>query len=74
MPLGYQKPVEFYVPKYEIDSVRMVKQPDMRSTVYWNPKINVQTGAGTTVSFYTADPSTTYTYIIEGIGDSYNFV
>ncbi|MCK3684147.1 TonB-dependent receptor plug domain-containing protein [Maribellus sp. YY47] len=69
MPLGYQKPVEFYVPKYEVDSIRMLRQPDMRTTVYWNPKINVQTGEGTTVSFYTADPATTYTYIIEGVGE-----
>lgn len=66
MPLGYQNPVEFYVPKYEVDSVRILKQPDMRSTVYWNPDIRVQSNENTTISFYAADPSTTYTYIIEG--------
>lgn len=69
MPLGYQKPVEFYVPKYEVDSVRLAKQPDMRSTVYWNSNITVQAGAETLVRFYTADPSTSYTYIIEGLGE-----
>ncbi|MFV0593729.1 MAG: hypothetical protein ACK5M7_20320 [Draconibacterium sp.] len=69
MPLGYQKPVEFYVPKYEIDSIRINKQPDMRSTVYWNPQISVGAGDQTTVSFYAADPVTTYTYIVEGIGN-----
>ena len=71
-PLGYQKPVEFYVPKYEIDSVRMVRQPDMRSTVFWKSNVTIQDGEKTTVRFYTADPSTTYTYIIEGVDDGGN--
>ncbi|WP_167618681.1 hypothetical protein [Maribellus sediminis] len=65
-PLGYQKPVEFYVPKYEVDSVRMSIQPDMRATVYWEPKVKLRTEEASTISFYAADPKTTYTYIIEG--------
>ena len=67
MPLGYQKPVEFYVPKYEIDSVRLAKQPDMRSTIYWKPDIQLDSTGSTTVQFFTADPNTTYTYILEGL-------
>ena len=76
-PLGYQKPVAFYVPKYEVDSVRMSNQPDMRSTLYWDPKIKLGTEEATTVSFYAADPETTYTYIIEGttnLGEVCRFV
>jgi hypothetical protein len=66
-PLGYQKPVEFYVPKYEIDSVRLAKQPDMRSTIYWKPDIKLDSTGSATVKFFTADPNTTYTYILEGL-------
>ncbi len=67
MPLGYQKPVDFYVPKYEIDSVRLAKQPDMRTTIYWNPDIKVDSTGSATVKFFTADPNTRYTYILEGL-------
>jgi len=67
MPLGYQKPAEFYVPKYEVDSIRTSNEPDMRSTVYWNPKVNIDESGTTTVKFYTADPNTSYSYILEGI-------
>lgn len=66
-PLGYQKVVEFYVPKYEVDSIRVAKDPDMRSTIYWNSKINLDSLEQTTINFYTADSNTTYTYILEGI-------
>jgi len=67
MPLGYQKPVEFYVPKYEIDSVHHSKDRDMRTTIYWNPKIKLDAAGKATVNFYTADPYTTYSYILEGV-------
>jgi hypothetical protein len=67
MPLGYQKPVEFYVPKYEINSVRNSKKRDMRSTIYWNPKIKLDSTGKATINFYTADPIATYTYILEGV-------
>lgn len=67
MPLGYQKPIEFYVPKYEVDSIRLAKTPDMRSTVYWNPNFNLDNSGQASVNFYAADPDATYTYIIEGI-------
>ena len=32
--MGYQIPDEFYVPKYEIDSVRRDNRYDERSTIY----------------------------------------
>jgi hypothetical protein len=67
MPLGYQKNVDFYMPKYEVDSVRKAKQFDMRSTIYWNPAIRIDSTGVAQVRFYTADPSVNYTYIIEGM-------
>lgn len=66
-PLGYQKTIEFYVPKYEVDSVRNSKDPDMRSTIYWNPSVKIDKRGIAKLNFYTADPNTTYTYILEGV-------
>ena len=70
MPLGYQKPTEFYVPKYEVDSVLISKEPDMRSTVYWDPKVKIDESGTTTIQFYAADPKTSYSYILEGMTSS----
>ncbi len=68
-PLGYEKPAEFYVPKYEVDSVRLDKKSDLRSTIYWNPKL-VSDSTGTVhVKFYTADKANDYSVVLEGISD-----
>lgn len=67
MPLGYQKSVEFYTPKYEVDSIRNSKEPDLRTTIYWNPNVEIDSLGKTDIEFYTADPFTTYSYVLEGI-------
>ena len=66
-PLGYQTPADFYVPKYEIDSVRLAKQPDMRTTIYWKPDIVLDSNGKASVRFYAADPNTTYSFVLEGV-------
>lgn len=38
-PLGYQKPAEFYAPKYELIEDKDIST---RSTLYWNPIFNVE--------------------------------
>jgi hypothetical protein len=66
-PLGYQKPSQFYVPKYTVDSIRLKTQNDLRTTIYWNPKL-VSDSTGTVhVQFYTADKANNYSVIMEGI-------
>lgn len=65
--LGYQTPEEFYVPRYDVDSVRQDNRYDERTTIYWNPVINLTPGKKATVSFYTADNYGTYSVILEGI-------
>ncbi|MCM1092728.1 MAG: hypothetical protein NC421_02120 [Lachnospiraceae bacterium] len=42
-PLGYQPPVEFYVPKYPEAEDALYHYPGSRPTLYWNPKLS--TGA-----------------------------
>lgn len=66
-PLGYQKPSQFYVPKYEVDSVYRDGKPDLRTTVYWNPSLTSDRPGHITARFPTADRDNDYTVTLEGI-------
>jgi len=66
-PLGYQKPAQFYVPKYEVDSVLNREQPDLRTTIYWNPELVADADGTIHIRFYTADHANDYTIVLEGI-------
>ena len=65
--LGFQEPAEFYVPRYDVDSVRRDTTPDRRTTVYWQPVVRVEPGRRAKVRFYTADDPGTYTVTVEGV-------
>ena len=65
--MGYQVPSEFYVPKYEIDSVRLDNRYDERSTIYWQPVVKVGKEGPAKLQFYTADTYGKYSVIVEGI-------
>jgi hypothetical protein len=66
-PLGYQKPSEFYSPRYETPEERLSRRPDLRTTIYWNPNVTVSSLGEANFDFYTADASTTYTLVMEGV-------
>lgn len=68
-PLGYQKPVEFYAPKYETPEQRSSYLPDLRTTIYWKPDLTTDANGESSVVFYTADAATTYSILVEGITD-----
>ena len=70
VPLGYQKPAQFYVPKYEVDSILKNPHPDLRTTIYWNPQLVSDSTGAVHVKFYTADKETTYSVIMEGITET----
>jgi TonB-dependent SusC/RagA subfamily outer membrane receptor len=70
IPLGYQKPVQFYVPKYDVDSVLKSQQPDLRTTIYWNPDLVPDSKGTIHVRFYTADKETSYSVVMEGITET----
>jgi len=70
IPLGYQKASQFYVPKYEVDSVMKSAQPDLRTTIYWNPKLEADANGTVHVKFYTADKANNYSVVLEGITKS----
>jgi len=68
-PLGYQVKKEFYSPAYETAEQQSETTPDLRSTIYWNPNVRTNEDGEAEISFYAADPETTYTVTIEGITD-----
>ena len=68
MPLGFQQPVEFYTPKYELHIDKGKKEPDLRTTIHWQPRLEVKNGKAR-IEFYTADGIVDYTVVIEGVGE-----
>ncbi|MDD3079939.1 MAG: TonB-dependent receptor plug domain-containing protein [Paludibacter sp.] len=68
-PLGYQKPEKFYVPKYDVDSIRQSNTSDLRTTIYWNPSIKTDSAGNFKLNFYTADKAHNYRLIIEGVSN-----
>jgi len=68
-PLGYQKPVEFYSPKYETLEEKQSTIPDYRTTIFWKPDLLISDTTGANFEFYTSDFPTTYSVVIEGLTD-----
>ena len=66
-PLGCQKPEKFYVPKYDVQSIRDGVNPDLRTTIYWNPSLSSDSSGNINVQFYTADQATDYSVVLEGV-------
>ena len=67
-PLGYQAPAEFYSPKYERATGNTSDGNDMRSTIYWNPDVQIDETGTATVIFYANDiRRTRYSVVVEGV-------
>ena len=64
-PLGYNKERQFYSPKYEVPA--SLNRNDLRTTIYWNPKIITDAAGNASFEFYNADGRGQYRVIIEGI-------
>ena len=69
LPLGYQQSVEFYAPKYDTPEKRNEQTPDLRTTIHWQPGVQTNEQGEASFEFYTADESTSYTVVIEGLAD-----
>lgn len=67
LPLGYQMPAEFYAPKYDQPEALNQPNPDLRTTIDWEPNVKTDSTGVASFSFYTADSETSYSVIIEGI-------
>jgi len=63
---GYTSSRMFYSPKYDPAKTYPLGG-DMRSTIYWNPKVMTDKNGNATVEFYNADGKGSYRAILEGI-------
>ncbi|MFV0330814.1 MAG: hypothetical protein ACK5KL_13525 [Dysgonomonas sp.] len=68
IPLGYQKSADFYAPKYGTKDKIDFTIPDLRTTIHWQPNLDIVNGVGE-IEFYTSDSPTEYSVVIEGITD-----
>ncbi|MBR1804558.1 MAG: hypothetical protein IJ775_06640, partial [Muribaculaceae bacterium] len=71
MPLGYQRPAEYYNQKYENgDNGGIAPGMDQRNLLYWNPCVKVGADGKSGFDFYANDvESTSYSVTIEGVTD-----
>lgn len=68
--LGYQQPVQFYSPVYSTELEINSSKPDYRTTIHWNPNVQVDSTGTVNISFYAADIPTQYSIVLEGISSS----
>ena len=69
-PMGYSKEREFYSPKYLPNAT--ITNSDLRTTIYWNPKIVTDATGNFSFEFFNADGRGSYRAVVEGIDKNGN--
>ncbi|WP_113637344.1 Ig-like domain-containing protein [Nubsella zeaxanthinifaciens] len=69
-PMGYSKERNFYSPKYLPNAP--VTSNDLRTTIYWNPKLITDEKGNISFEFNNADGKGTYKAVVEGIDKNGN--
>ncbi|RZJ79116.1 MAG: carboxypeptidase regulatory-like domain-containing protein [Flavobacterium sp.] len=69
-PMGYTKEREFYSPKYLPNAV--INSNDLRTTIYWNPKVITDEKGLANFEFFNADGRGSYKAVIEGFDKNGN--
>ena len=64
---GYAISRDFYAPKYDVLKQGAGFGGDLRSTIFWSPKVKTDKTGITSVDFFNADGRGTYRATIEGI-------
>jgi len=64
---GYQQPVQFYSPVYSTEQEKTSSKPDYRTTIYWNPNVQIGADGTANLSFYAADTPSKYVVLLEGV-------
>ncbi|MCA5005426.1 alpha-2-macroglobulin family protein [Sphingobacterium bovistauri] len=67
-PLGYIKERKFYAPKYETDQQKATN--DYRTTIYWNPTVELDENGKAVLEFYNADGNGKYKVVVEGMDNA----
>lgn len=70
-PKGFSIQREFYSPKY-VNAAATYNFNDLRSTIYWNPKVLTNATGGLSLEYYNADGKGTYKAVIEGVDKNGN--
>lgn len=65
-PKGYTMARQFYSPKYEGPRTNGPVN-DLRTTIYWNPKVTTDKDGVASLGFYNAGEKGTYRAVIEGV-------
>ncbi|MFD2148560.1 carboxypeptidase-like regulatory domain-containing protein [Mucilaginibacter antarcticus] len=63
-PKGFNKVREFYMPKY---TAANATQADLRTTIYWDPRIKTDVNGKTAFTYFNADGPGTYKVVVEGV-------
>lgn len=71
LPKGYSIERKFYEPKYGVNPTEL-NFTDLRTTVYWNPKIQLNENGEAIVEFFNSDGKGKYKAIVEGINEKGN--
>ncbi len=66
-PRGYNQSVEFYSPVYETPQQKANSNSDLRTTLYWDPHVMVDSEGHVSIEYYTDDKSGDHQIIVEGI-------
>ena len=66
---GFYRARTFYTPKYERDFEQNIVRNDFRSTIYWNPAVEVGDDGKATIEFPASDEITTFRATVEGFGN-----
>ena len=66
-PLGYSDSVEFYAPAYDTPEKKDAQRTDLRSTIYWNPSLQLNAEGKATIEYYTPDSTAPEDITIEGV-------
>lgn len=70
--LGYHTPKKFYSPKYDGKNNKS-EEPDLRKTIYWNPKVKLDKNGKAKIEFYHSDIAGDFEVIIEGMSNNGKF-
>lgn len=70
-PKGFAKQREFYSPKY-VNAANTYNFNDLRTTIYWNPKVLTNATGPLSLEYYNADGNGTYRAVIEGVDKNGN--
>ncbi|MGI6219095.1 MAG: hypothetical protein ACOYJE_04430 [Bacteroidaceae bacterium] len=66
-PRGYNTSVQFYSPVYLTPAQKESSDPDLRTTIYWNPQVKVDASGAAELEFFTADRNAPLQVVVEGI-------